>query len=135
MRVGEKGLWQNVFVCNFVCAIFEYQFQLTIVAKIFLYSCAQEIIPLGTAVTVCQYAEDGNNFDATLRLSLRTKEEVIHWLEEFQAGSKTTLRKSKTFPHAGGKLLYKVNDSVCFRNVLLSLQYITILIVDNIMKS
>jgi len=59
-------------------------------------------------VTVCQYAEDGDNFDATLRLPLKTKDEVIHWLEEFQAVSKTTLRKSKTFPHAGGKLLYKV---------------------------
>jgi hypothetical protein len=70
--------------------------------------CSQEVFPLSTEVTVCSYEENGDNFDTTVRLPLKTKEEMILWLEEFQAISKTTLRKSKTFPHAGGKLLFKV---------------------------
>ena len=69
-------------------------------------------MPSSCEVTICSYEEqDSPGFDATLRLGLSTKQEVLLWLQEFEAVSKTTLRKCKTFPHVGGKLLFKVSQA------------------------
>ena len=60
------------------------------------------------SATVCNYVEDHKHVTATVRLPLADKEQMLEWLDIYQQETKTTLRKSRTYPNVGRKLIFKV---------------------------
>jgi len=60
------------------------------------------------SATVCKYDEDGENVSATIRLPVSDEEQMVAWLDNYQRDTKTTSRKSRTYPNVGRKLTFKV---------------------------
>ena len=58
---------------------------------------------------MCNYVEDGDSVTATVRLPLANEEQMMAWLDDYQRETKTTIRKSRTYPDVGRKVIFKVN--------------------------
>jgi len=71
--------------------------------------CEQDIFPEYTEIICCKFVTvDDTSFEAVIRLPLLDKDAVQQYLKEFQAKTTTTLRVSKTYPHVGHRLSFKV---------------------------
>ena len=56
----------------------------------------------------CTFSRLNDTVEAVVRLPLLDQEQVQQYLKDFQAKSLTTLRISKTYPHVGHRLSFKV---------------------------
>jgi len=61
------------------------------------------------SATVCSYVEEEDAVRVTVRLPVVDEDQMMAWFEEYQQETKTTLRKSRTYPNVGRKLIFKVN--------------------------
>jgi len=53
--------------------------------------------------------EEDDDVRATVRLPLADEQQMMAWLDDYQKETTATLRKSRTYPNVGRKLVYKVN--------------------------
>jgi len=71
--------------------------------------CEQDILPDTTDIICCKFATaDDTSFDVVIRVPLLEKDAVQQYLKKFQEKTTTTLRVSKTYPHVGHRLSFKV---------------------------
>ena len=80
----------------------------------------QGVLPVSFKYLVHTCTDTGNGLAAVLYVNLKTEEQALNWVKEYEEASKLTFRVARTWPDTGLKLLFKVKF---YRIVLCCLTY------------
>ena len=82
----------------------------------------QDVLPVSFKYSVHTCNDTGNGLEVVLFANVKTEEEVMNWIQEFEEASQLTFRVARTFPDTGLKLLFKVRiKNVIFYLLIISL--------------